>query len=261
MIFFKSLSHIFEDNGIEFVGAIPFSDVENHLIECAAKKRLPQTPKTVILCLFPYSVKNESPKSLSRYAALPDYHNVCGKYLNKICETLKEKYPQNQFEYFIDNSPIPEVSAAARAGLGCYGENGLLINQKYGSFVFIGEIVTDLSVETTQTDKKNCVSCGKCKTACPVGLDKSKCLSALSQKKGELSEKELKLLKDNNILWGCDICANACPQNKIEKTSIPEFIEGYKENYSPDDIIKGRAFAWRGKKTIDRNYVNLKNVF
>ncbi len=259
MIFFKSLSRIFEENGIEIFGAIPFFEVENHLIECAALKRLPENAKTVILCLFPYAVKKEKPKSLSRYSALPDYHNVCGDYLKKIAEALKENYPQNKIECFIDNSPIPEVAAAARANLGVVGENGLLINKKYGSFVFIGEIVTDLKLETTSFDIKKCSSCGKCKEVCPVGLDKKNCLSALSQKKGELTSEELKRLKEKNILWGCDICANACPQNCYELTKIPEFINGYKEDYSPEDDIKNRAFEWRGKKTIDRNYVNLND--
>ena len=85
-------------------------------------------------------------------------------------------------------------------------------------------------------------------------------MSALSQKKGELTDAQAKLLRDNNILWGCDICANVCPQNKFEITDIKEFIEGYKDNYCPDDSIEGRAYAWRGKKTIDRNYVNLKGL-
>lgn len=257
MISFNVISPIFAENNIEFVGTCAFSFVENHLIECNAKKRLPKNSKTVILCLFPYAVKEQSPKSLSRYAAVPDYHNVCLEYLNRIIKNLKEAFPQNEFEAFVDNSPIPEVYAAARAGLGIKGENGLLINEKYGSFVFIGEIVTDLEIETKNFEIKSCSQCGKCKATCPVGLDKAKCLSLLSQKKGTLSQDELKLLKDNNILWGCDICANVCPENKFEKTKTLEFIEGYKDTYSPLDNIEGRAFAWRGKKTIDRNYVNL----
>lgn len=260
MISFKLISRYFEENYIEFVGAIPFFEVEKHLIECAAKKRIPKMAKSVILCLFPYAVKKEKPKSLSRYAAVPDYHNVCLDILNQIINKLKENYPQNEFEAFVDNSPVPEVAAAARAGLGVKGENGLLINKKYGSFVFIGEIVTDLEIETKTFEIKSCTKCGKCKGNCPVGLDKSKCLSLLSQKKGELSKEEASLLKNNNILWGCDICANVCPENKFEKTNIPEFIEGYKDSYSPLDTIEGRAYHWRGKKTIDRNYVNLKGL-
>ena len=260
MISFNFISPVFAENNIEFVGACDFSFVENRLIECNAKKRLPKNSKTVILCLFPYAVKEQSPKSLSRYAAVPDYHNVCLEYLNKIIEKLKETYPQNEFEAFVDNSPIPEVDAAARANLGVKGENGLLINKKYGSFVFIGEIVTDLEIETKNFEIKGCSVCGKCKDACPVGLDKAKCLSLLSQKKGDLSDDELRLLKDNNILWGCDICANVCPENKFKKTNIPEFIKGYKDIYSPLDSIEGRAYAFRGKKTIDRNYVNLYDL-
>ena len=260
MISFEIISRLFEEKNIEFTGAIPFSEVENHLIDCAARKRLPENAKTVVLCLFPYAVKKEKPQSLSRYSAVPDYHNVCGDILNKIIEKLTKVYPKNKFEAFADNSPIPEVAAAVRAGLGVKGENGLLINKKYGSFVFIGEIVTDLEIETKIFEIKGCSSCGKCKSVCPVGLDKQKCLSALSQKKGQLTEQELKSLKDNDILWGCDICADACPENRFKTTDILEFINAYKDTYSPADSIDGRAFAWRGKKTIDRNYVNLKDL-
>ena len=260
MISFELLSHFFKEENIEFTGAIPFSEVKEHLIDCAAQKRIPENSKSVILCLFPYAVKRHKPQSLSRYAAVPDYHNVCGNVLNKIINNLKKDYPQNEFEAFVDNSPIPEVAAAVRVGLGIKGENGLLSNKKYGSFVFIGEIVTDLEIETENLEIKGCSKCGKCKSVCPVGLDKSRCLSALSQKKGQLTEQELKSLKDNNILWGCDICANICPENRLETTNILEFINAYKDTYSPADSIDGRAFEWRGKKTIDRNYVNLKGL-
>ena len=260
MISFEVISRFFKEENIEFTGAIPFSEVKEHLIDCAARKRLPENAKSVILCLFPYAVKSKAPKHLSRYAAVPDYHNVCANVLNKISQKLIKAYPQNKFEAFVDNSPIPEVAAAARGGLGIKGENGLLINKKYGSFVFIGEIVTDLEIETENSEIKGCSKCGKCKSVCPVGLDKTRCLSALSQKKGQLTEQELKSLKDNNILWGCDICANICPENRLETTNILEFINAYKDTYSPADSIEGRAFEWRGKKTIDRNYVNLKDL-
>lgn len=244
--------------GIKNVGFCAFSKVQDHLLDCRAKSRIPVRAKTVIMCAFPYKVKDEAPQILSRYAAVPDYHTVCGKILERACKSLSEKYPQNTFEYFCDNSPIPEVHAAAVAGLGIKGDNGLLITKDYGSFVFLGEIVTDLFIDC-ENKYSECAHCGKCKVTCPVCLDKSACLSDISQKK-QVSEQELQILKKYNILWGCDICQNACPINKTAKrTDITEFINGYRNEYTPDEDKRGRPYTWRGEKVINRNYENLIN--
>lgn len=249
----RKILDIVSKTGIEDWGVCSFSAVADKLIECRAKQRLPKNAKSILLCVFPYKVKDDSPQKISRYAAVPDYHNVCGEYLEKAKKALKEKFPQNEFEVFIDNSPIPEVFAAANAGLGVFGQNGLLINQKYGSYVFIGEIVTDLELEA-QGEFSLCCQCGMCKSVCPVGQDKQNCLSKISQKKGELEETEKALLLQNGIMWGCDICAESCPENKnARNTYITEFIDGYRNEYTLGEDISQRAYNWRGEKTIARN--------
>ncbi|MDO4608584.1 MAG: DUF1730 domain-containing protein [Clostridia bacterium] len=247
---------ILKENSINNVGFCDFDVVKAQLLDYRAKLRLPQNPQTVIMCAFPYKAKNEPPKMLSRYAALPDYHNICGDMLKTASIALKKEYPQNKFEYFCDNSPIPEVLAAATAGLGVKGDNGLLITQKYGSYVFLGEIVTDLHIES-ESKYSECEHCGKCKTACPVTLDKQNCLSNLSQQK-KLTDCELETLQKNNILWGCDICAAACPHNKTaQNTDIAQFINGYRDAYLPDEDPTDRPYTWRGTEPIKRNYKNL----
>ncbi len=252
----NKIIQLLKENNINNVGFCGFDAVKARLLDCRAKERLPQAAQTVIMCAFPYKIKENSPQLLSRYAALPDYHSICGNMLLVACEKLKEEYPQNKFEYFCDNSPIPEVTAAATAGLGLKGDNGLLITPKYGSFVFLGEIVTDLHIETTN-NYAECEHCGKCTAACPVALDKSACLSNLSQKK-KLECDELEILKQNGILWGCDICANACPHNKTaQNTDIAEFINGYRDTYCADEDPVGRPYTWRGTEPIKRNYKNL----
>ena len=245
--------------GIKNVGFCAFEPLKENLLDCRAKSRLPQNSKTVIMCAFPYKVKEKAPEYLSRYAAITDYHTVCDGMLEAACESLRKKYPQNTFEYFCDNSPIPEVYAAVTAGLGVKGDNGLLITKEYGSFVFLGEIVTDLEISCENKDSE-CSHCGKCKTACPVNLNKSECLSNLSQKK-KINNDELLILKQNNILWGCDICQNACPMNNQAKTTnIAEFIDGYRNEYTPDEDMQNRPYTWRGEKVIQRNYENLTKV-
>lgn len=234
-------------------GFCAFSEVEDRLLPCRAQSRLPENAKTIIMFAFPYKVEEKPPLNISRYAAVPDYHEVCGEMLSSLAESLKESYPENKFEYFIDNSPIPEVYAAVSAGLGVRGKNGLLITKEYGSFVFLGEIVTDLYIEP-QKSSGECLGCGICLERCPVGLDKSRCLSALTQKKGELSPEQQEKIKKSGCVWGCDICQECCPHNKdIEKTGITQFVSGYRNEYIKGEEISGRAYAWRGEKVILRN--------
>lgn len=253
------IRNIFNESGISEVGFCDFAPFSDKLLPCAAAKRIPENAQSVIVCLLPYKVKQTPPKNLSRYAAVPDYHGIGAKILTAATEKLKQKYTDNNFEIFLDNSPLPEVSVAVRAGLGVVGKNGLLINEKYGSFVFIGEIITDLKINCTPHPQRECINCGKCIIACPVGCDKSRCLSDISQKKGELTEAEKKHLKGHNILWGCDICAEVCPMNKNkELTNIKDFILGYRDTYTPDEDATDRPYNWRGKKTIKRNFDNLK---
>lgn len=228
------------------------------MIDCRAKARLPENPQTVIVCLFPYKVREKPPENISRYAAVPDYHKVCGAYLERACAALSAQFPENSFRWFTDNSPLPEVSAAVFAGLGVRGDNGMLITPKYGSYVFVGEIVTDIYVKT-EKNSLECIHCGRCKSACPVGLDKARCLSHLSQKKGELDADTAAKLKKYNIVWGCDICAESCPLNRMaQSTYIREFVSGYRDRYIEGEDIAGRAYEWRGEKTVKRNFLNSK---
>lgn len=253
----KILDEIFKKYGLEFYGFCEFSELENDLFECSAKRRLPADASTVITILFPYKVSEEKPLNISRYAAVEDYHSVCGKIMKNICSELKNRFKDNSFEFFIDNSPINEVKAAVLSGLGVVGKNNLLINEKYGSFCFIGEIVTDYKIQTVKNFITKCINCNRCIKACPTGflVDRNnKCLSAITQQKAELSDEEKIIIKENCSVWGCDICQDVCPMNKdSEITNIRGFIETYKDRYIENEDIKGRAFEWRGEKVILRN--------
>ena len=134
----------------DIFGGLPygFSDfdlIKDRLIDCRAKARLPEGARTVISVLFPYYLGEEFYKAanVSRYAVSEDYHIVTAELLNAAADRLRERFPDNVFEVFIDNSPLPEVRCAVNAGLGCLGKNSLFINETYGSWVFLGEIVTD----------------------------------------------------------------------------------------------------------------------
>ncbi len=256
------LDKILEEKGIEFYGFCAFENFKNSLFECRAKNRIPENSKTVITMLFPYKVREEKPINISRYSTVDDYHFVAGKILEEITFLLKEKFKENSFEFFIDNSPVNEVEAAVFSGLGVKGKNNLLINKKYGSYCFIGEIITDYKIQIVNNIITNCIDCGRCLDACPTGFlkDKNKkCLSSITQQKADLSDEEKTLIKKTSIIWGCDICQDICPMNKNSAiTNIKGFVDTYKNKYEENEDIKNRAFAWRGEKVIKRNHEIIK---
>lgn len=249
-------------------GICPFEKVKNNLIECRAKQLLPENPRTVIVACFPYLLEDSAYKNrnISKYAVVTDYHEVACARLEKAAEGLRSLYPDNHFAVFADNSPIPEVRAACAAGLGARGMNSLLITQEYGSYVFIGEIVTDLEIDSKENGYKSCIGCKKCIEACPAkaisesDFNEKTCLSAITQKKGELSDEEKKLMKECGCVWGCDICQDVCPMNKnAAKTEIEEFLFAPVAQVSIGCELGSRAYEWRGRKVIERNIeVHLK---
>ena len=247
-------------------GVCSFEDV-GALLDCRAKQRIPQDAKSVIVYLFPYWLGEEfyENSNISKYSVPADYHLIAGEYLKKIAEVFKKDYPHNKFECFCDNSPLNEVRAAILCGLGVKGRNGLLINEKYGSFCFVGEIVTDLKIKYDCSVKKDCLECGACEKACPAkaisekGVDRNLCLSNVTQRKGELSEEEVSLIKKTKCIWGCDVCQNVCPMNKnIPGTPIKEFSDSAVSVYEKGASLDGRAYNWRGRKVIERNLEYIK---
>ena len=243
-------------------GFSAFDAVRDRLIDCRAKARLPENAKTVISVLFPYYLGENAyaDANVSRYAVSADYHEITGAIMQKIVAGLRETWPDNVFEYFVDNSPLPEVRCAVAAGLGVLGKNALFINQDYGSWVFLGEIVTDRAFPPANPSRTACLGCDRCKQACPVGavtdsgIIPDRCLSFLSQKKGDLPPEVAEKMAAYNCAWGCDICQKVCPMNRGAKTTpIEAFFETARPHVAPGDSVEGRAFAWRGKAVIERN--------
>lgn len=245
-------------------GFCPFSAISDKLIDCRAKSRIPENAQSVIVCLFPYYLGEEAYKDsdISKYAVVPDYHDTIIEILQDACKRLKDEYPNEEFITFTDNSPVPEVFAAVKAGLGVYGKNGLFISREYGSWVFIGEIVTTKKYPYDDITETKCIGCGKCIEACPTksitenGINMETCLSNITQRKGELTDEEKKLIIDAGCIWGCDICQDVCPMNKNKKVSPLKFFSDNVRMKADADDLSGRAYAWRGKKVIERN-INL----
>ena len=225
--------------------------------------------KTCILFIIPYRTTENNPKWISKYAAPLDYHYFCKEMFECVEAELKQHFPDTVFKGFIDNSPINERAAAAMSGLGFIGDNKLFISHRYGSYVFIGEILTDLPFEffsdfVTKSQPTECNHCGACESVCPTNVIKTgeyqSCLSFISQKKHK-TIKELELLYKHKTAWGCDICQNCCPHNRVaEKSEIPFFSRELVNEPSSslfeamnDEVFLKRAFSWRGKNTILEN--------
>lgn len=230
--------------------------------------------RSVIMCVFNYYTGVQSDANLSSYAWGLDYHNVVKNKLSKLCELLKNDVGNFEHYIFCDDSPMCDKHLAYLAGLGFIGKNHLLIHPVYGSYVFIGGIITDLNIQEDAPLNTKCNGCGKCKTSCPGNafddsFDARKCASYIMQKKGALSQDEQTIIANSKKLWGCDICSQVCPHNAYPViTDIDEFIvKSYnvEEDLLNDDAsfkeaYKDRAFLWRGRETIKRNYDIIKNI-
>ena len=228
------------------------------------------TPRSVLIFLIPYYVSK--PKNLSVYAASLDYHIYIKRITSELISLMKALYPENNFVGYGDHSPIDERGAALIGGLGILGDNGLFINEKYGSYVFIADIVSDLSpseLGAVKCEVKTCTHCSACLFACPTGILRGEgddCLSAITQRKGELSENEIELMRKCDTVWGCDLCQSVCPYNKSPALTPIEFfhrdriecLTSEKLNALSKVEFKSRAFGWRGRAVVERNLKALK---
>ena len=258
------------DNVSPAWGVCDAAVLANHLLPCGGANKIPDGAAAILVALFPYYLGEEQygRLNISRYAAVPDYHEVIMKRLDSAVQALKLEFPAEHFAAFTDNSPVPEVAAAANAGLGVAGENNLLINPVYGSWVFIGEIVTTLKLEAYKyVGIHNCKGCGKCFAACPthdlgrLRFERSNCLSHITQSKDEPTAEQAKLMRAMGCAWGCDICQLVCPENNSAQiTPIEEFKADVRAHVSAGDDITGRAYTWRGRAVIERNLKILEQL-
>jgi epoxyqueuosine reductase len=158
---------------------------------------------------------------VARYARGDDYHEVMTERLNELHRWLQlETGRPVAGKAYVDTGPLLERDLARRAGLGWFGKNTNLINQRLGSFFFIGSLLVDLELAPDSPfEADRCGSCTRCLDACPTKafveprvLDAKRCISYLTiELKGEIPD-EFHEAIDSHI-YGCDICQDVCPYN------------------------------------------------
>lgn len=258
----RTVSGILADNGVHTFGFCRFEDTLP-LLPCRAASLVPEGARSVIVCLLGYWV-GDIPRNVAAYAVADDYHLVAGELFLPVLERMRQAFPGARFAFFTDNSPIREVFAAYRAGLGFIGKNGQLIRPGTGSRHFICEIVTDLELTPARPLSQSCGSCDACVAACPGGailpggrIETVRCRSHITQKKGELAPWERESLRQGGLAWGCDICTDACPYNRHPvKTGIARFYKettGILSEENCREMVSRKAFGWRGEKVLRRN--------
>ena len=188
---------------------------------------------------------------IALYAQGEDYHFWFKAKLNQACEALKLAFPNEDFLPFTDSAPLLERDLANRAGLGWFGKNTCLINQKKGSLFFLGEIVTSLklnedqSIQNTALSHDFCGKCTRCLDECPTQaliapkiLDSKKCISYLTIESKTVPALRLRE-QIGSWFYGCDICQTVCPWNQkhlIKLAQISPADINSKKNQLNDDL-------------------------
>jgi epoxyqueuosine reductase len=171
---------------------------------------------------------------VARYAWGRDYHEVIKGRLFRLREELEEELGVRiKARGFTDAVPLLERSAAQHAGLGFFGRNSCLINDRVGSYFFIADLIVDLELEPDPPGSGTCGRCTRCMDRCPTGaikapgvVDARLCISYLTiENRGEIPRELRPLVGD--WAFGCDVCQEVCPYNKTKATRSrwPEFSE------------------------------------
>lgn len=188
--------------------------------------------KTVIMLGLNYGPKDDprllldEPRygNISVYARGKDYHDLIKKRLKALARFMVAEW-DCELKVFVDTAPVPEKPLAAQAGLGWQGKHTNMVSRKYGSWLFLGAIYTDMDLPSDTAHTDQCGSCSACLDACPTDafpepykIDARRCISYLTiENKGPIPVEFRKAL--GNRIYGCDDCLAACPWNKFAQTA------------------------------------------
>lgn len=227
------------------------------------------------------SVRGEKRGKFARASWGVDYHDILKDKMAQLIQSIQSVTPDIEltFKPLVDTGELIDVAVAQRAGLGFIGKNGLLITKEFGSYVYLGEIITNIPFEEDTPMTSLCGECTKCIDQCPTSallgdgrMNAKRCLSYQTQTKGYMPEEFRPKIR--SVIYGCDICQEVCPYNRgIDVHRHPEMEPdpnivtpllkplltiSNKEFKHQFGILAG---SWRGKKPIQRNaIIALANV-
>lgn len=245
------------------------------------QKILPEA-KTIIAIALAYpakmknslkSVKGERRGVFCRASWGTDYHYVLREKLKKLEDFITDKVPSSYNIQMVDTGELSDRAVAERAGIGWSGKNCAIISPEFGSYMYLGELITSITLPPDTPIEEQCGTCNKCVDACPTGalvqggqLNSQSCIAYLTQTKDFLPLEYRKKL--GNRLYGCDTCQQVCPENKGKDFHLHQEFEPDPEIAKPKLIpllsINNKEFkekfghisgSWRGKKPIQRNAI------
>ena len=200
-----------------------------------------------------------------------DYHYVLQDKLDRLAKGIEELTADFEYKGMVDTGALVDTAVAQRAGIGFIGKNGLVISKEFGSYMFLGELITNLDIEPDQPVDYGCGDCNRCVTACPTScligdgsMNAKRCLSFQTQDKGVMDLEFRKKIK--TVIYGCDICQICCPYNKGLDNPLATEIDpdlSHPELLPFLELSNGQfkekfghvAGSWRGKNILQRNAI------
>ena len=252
--------------------------------------------RSMIMVLMNYYPREWQPKDkpqIAAYAYGNDYHHIVKSKLTQLAEEINKVMP-HQYAVFCDSAPVMERAWAVRAGLGWIGRNGMLVNPKFGTFTFIGTLITTLELEPSVPIANRCGTCTRCVDACPTGaiinsqqsivnsqqfnpsvlrtaplkqgsnierhyINAQRCLSYQTiEKRGDIDEKLRELA--GNTLYGCDRCQLACPWNRFAHPHNHPELEAIEGIFDIDWASMSRSEFGRRLKVSPMQRAGLKKI-
>lgn len=200
-----------------------------------------------------------------------DYHYVVKDKLDRLARGIEKLTADFDYKGMVDTGTLVDTAVARRAGIGFIGKNGLVISKEFGSYMFLGELITNLDLEPDQPVDYDCGDCNRCVVSCPTSclrgdstMNAKRCLSFQTQDKGMMDVEFRKKIK--TVIYGCDICQICCPYNKgiynppvVEidpELAEPELIPFLELSNAQFKEKFGKiAASWRGKNILQRNAI------
>ncbi|MBI5325786.1 MAG: tRNA epoxyqueuosine(34) reductase QueG [Ignavibacteriae bacterium] len=188
-----------------------------------------------------YSDSNKG--KISRYAWGKDYHKLIKLKLVQLADKIKELFPESTNMTFVDSGTLPEKLLAQRAGVGWQGKNSLILTREFGSWIFLGIILTTVDFEKDEPHRDLCGDCTKCLEGCPTSaiikpglVDATRCISYWTIETKSYVEIPLDIVSNSQSrIYGCDICQEVCPWNRFAKQTSES---GFRVNNNATELSK-----------------------